>query len=169
MMLRIGLWAKFTDAKCPQVLRTFSLRLYPIPPDVLVRKAYHFYFHYPTLPRQTLRKHLLTPLPAVNPPGLVPWYGIGKPLTSRVHLPASQSSLQFSTAYNLDGDADFAHASWLPYDNKDEIPSDLGFRDAALRRVRGDDDFVVLFGDFGFVVWCFDEDVKLRAKDSVRR
>jgi hypothetical protein len=29
------------------------------------------------------------------------------------------------------------------------------------RFIRGDDDFVVLFGDEGYVVWCFDEKVTL--------
>jgi hypothetical protein len=27
--------------------------------------------------------------------------------------------------------------------------------------VRGDDEFVVLFGKYGYVVWCFDKEVKL--------
>ncbi|KAH6717911.1 hypothetical protein BKA61DRAFT_670334 [Leptodontidium sp. MPI-SDFR-AT-0119] len=71
-----------------------------------------------------------------------------------------------TTAYHWIGPPNLARDARLT--SKAEARHVTWEKNFEVRKVRGDDAFVVLFGRTGFVVWCFDPAVRLRRKDSVR-
>ncbi|KAF4629642.1 hypothetical protein G7Y89_g8501 [Cudoniella acicularis] len=82
-----------------------------------------------------------------------PWYGQDESQNQKLwHVPEDPVLAECGVSF-----------CWL--DREDKTPAGQPLSEDR-RVVRGDDDFVVLFGRFGYVVWCFDESVKLPRDSS---
>lgn len=89
-------------------------------------------------------------------PAEIPWYGKLGAKDRQVHKVRDDSGLaDVGAAFCWIGGAQFAEDARL------SLGADHLDHSDQTRMMRGDDDFVVLFGDEGYVVWCFDEEVTL--------
>lgn len=94
-------------------------------------------------------------------PRKIPWYGKFGTEGEPAYNGLDDGRLSdCATAFCWIGGAQFAEEARLSL-STDSIRD---YNDS--RSIRGDDDFVVLFGDRGYVVWCFDENVALPIKNS---
>ncbi|PVH77837.1 hypothetical protein DL98DRAFT_517151 [Cadophora sp. DSE1049] len=110
-----------------------------------------------------------TPSPN-RPASEVYWYREDQDGHTTVHRSApSDKSRKQMTAFHWIGRPDFARAARFQVKNDPNSQHDLWYPSSEVippRRVKGDDRFVVLFGTKGYVVWCFDPEVRLGLKDS---
>ncbi|KAH7370559.1 hypothetical protein BKA65DRAFT_19851 [Rhexocercosporidium sp. MPI-PUGE-AT-0058] len=123
--------------------------------DVLVTASNHFQ----TSPGTQSRK--------------VYWYSENEPNSTTTTIPIknhpsflSSPSRPFAqtTAFHLVGPHNLARSARLT--STAEARHVTWEKHFEVRKVRGDDSFIVLFGRTGFVVWCFDGDVRLRGRGS---
>jgi hypothetical protein len=100
-------------------------------------------------------------IPKRTGPVEIPWYGKVGSEDRQIHKVPDDSRLADSgAAFCWIGGAQFAEDARL------SLITDPNDQSDQTRFVRGDDDFVVLFGDEGYVVWCFDEGVSLPVTTS---
>ena len=94
----------------------------------------------------------------IQKPSLIPWYGRLGPEDTQIFRTWDDSRLgDCGTAFCWIGGMGFAEdARKTLYTSHTRLQQSDN-----TRMMRGDDDFVVLFGGAGYVVWCFDKDMSL--------
>lgn len=95
----------------------------------------------------------------------IPWYyceGSGQqPTNGYWMIPADRVDSVSHVAYKWIGEAHFAKEA------AQIVERDRAWPFSYARKILGDDDFVVLTGAYGFVVWCFNERITLPHVDSL--